>query len=105
MQMQLQRSEEVSEEAILAAALKDIEILRMRAPSPDICDVCRMPVLDDGLRTKNHRGAYVHAKCAAAPPYAGGGAQVHARHLDASSAPRVVSSTPKLQDSTVAWTC
>jgi len=116
MQMQIQRSEEVSEEDILAAALKDIEILRMRAPSPDsslerhlqdnqnrgtpghhhkgICDVCRMPVLDDQLRTKNHRGAYVHAKCAAAHPYAGGGgAQVHAPHLDARSAPHLVSAS------------
>jgi len=116
LQMQLQRSEEVSEEAILAASLKDIDILRMRAPSPDsslerhlrenenrgtpghhqkgTCDVCRMPVLDDQLRTKNNRGAYVHAKCAAAHPYAGGGgAQVHALapHLDARSAPHLVS--------------
>jgi predicted RNA-binding protein YlxR (DUF448 family) len=42
------------------------------APTPElkevkgICDVCRMPVLADQARCKNQRGAYVHARCAAA---------------------------------------
>ena len=30
-----------------------------------ICDVCRLPVLDNQPRTKNQWGAYVHAQCVA----------------------------------------
>jgi hypothetical protein len=41
------------------------------APKPElkdvkgICDVCRMPVFGDQARSKNQRGAYVHAQCVA----------------------------------------
>ena len=40
------------------------------APKPElndvkgICDVCRMPVFVDQARSKNQRGACVHAQCA-----------------------------------------
>ena len=42
------------------------------APTPElkdvkgICDVCRMPVFEHQTRSKNERGAYVHAHCVSA---------------------------------------